>query len=66
MRLKMELGNLLPWTTANGIRMFVTNQSELVLTESVSYIASLGAKNNYAVQYVSSAFGNTEKVEFIE
>ncbi len=53
MRLKMELGDLLPWAVANGIRVFVQNQSDLVLTESVSYIASPGSENNYAVRYVS-------------
>ncbi len=55
MRLKMELGNLLPWSSANGIRVYVHNQSDLVLTESVGYIASLGSENNYAVRYVSDS-----------
>ncbi len=48
----MEVGDLLPWTATNGIRVFVHNQSDLILSESVGYIASNGAENNYAIRYV--------------
>ncbi len=54
-RLKTSVGDLLPFTAVNGIRVFVHSQSQEVLdvSESVGYVASPGYRNNYAVRYAS-------------
>ncbi len=55
-RIKTEVGNLIPFSMVNGIRVFVHNQTEKVrdMAETPGYVASPGYRNNYGVRYVST------------